>query len=269
MFGHLEEQPSPQSLAGSTSPVPEPNDGQRGPREGIILFLFTVITLAASAYVLLHSEHKAVHDPVQKAARGDIQGLDADSLLREQNLRRALAKVADGKRPLISNVRVSATRVDLTVRDADGSRKLISIDPGLGVKESDFGVGEDPAVRASGINAAAPERMVRAVAERTRMSQSAVDYVALSFAGSGEHDWYMSLDQGPARVRQWIAAPDGSDLRKPGELSKKHRAENARIQRQAKNRARKLKRTLEQRSACLSKATDAIAAGRCIQRFPL
>ncbi|MEA2458750.1 MAG: hypothetical protein QOC95_1722, partial [Thermoleophilaceae bacterium] len=145
-MGHPGNQPSPRQVA-----------GQHGVSEGLILVLFTVLTLAASVYVLLKSEHKAQGDPVQKAARGEVQGLGADSLLREQNLRKALAKVADGRRPLISNVRVSATRVDLTVRDADGSRKLLSIDPGFGVKESDFGVGEDAAVRASGIDAAAPE----------------------------------------------------------------------------------------------------------------
>jgi hypothetical protein len=273
VFGRLKEQPSPQSLVGTTSTAPSPDaaedQGGGGPPEALILLLFTILTIAASAFVLLRAQDRAVHDPVQKASRGEIKGLDPLSLLREANLRRALAKVAGGKRPLISSIRVSAVRVDLTVRDNDGSRKLLSIDPGFGVKTSDFGVGDDAAVTASQINAAAPERMVRAVAERTRLGAGAVDYVALSFSGSGEHDWFMSLDKGPFRLRQWIAAPDGTDLRKPGELAQSQKDANARQMRKFQAQQRRLKRQLARRRACLLKARDVQAASRCIQRFPL
>jgi hypothetical protein len=273
VFGRLKEQPSPQSLVGaSTSPVPgsEPSGGGEGggPREGVILLLFTVLTLALSAYVLITSEHDAVHDPVQKAARGEIKGLDPESLLREVNLRRALAKIDAGSRPLVTTIRIAPDRVDATVRDTDGSRKLLSIDTGFGVKENDFGVGDDDAVRTSQINAAGPERMLKAVAERTRMSPDAVDYVTMSFSSS-DPQWYMSLDQGPARVRQWVAAPDGTDVRKPGELSQAVKDADAKRRRKLEAEQRRFQRQLARRSACLNKAQDATAAGRCIERFPL
>jgi hypothetical protein len=270
VFGRLREEPTPQTPVGSTAPVPSgagTGEEPRGPREGLILLAFTILTVAASAYVLINAEHDAVHDPAEKAARGEINGLDGQSLLREQNMRKVLAKVAAGKRPFIASIRVAAVRADLQVRDADGFRKLLSIDPGLSVKERDFGVGDDKAVQAEAINPAAPERMVRAVAERTGLGFDAVDYVTMTFAGSGERTWYMALDKGPARTRQWIAAPDGTDLRKPGELSQAQQDADARRKRRFEAEQRRYKRNLERRSACLSKARDATAAARCIQRF--
>jgi hypothetical protein len=273
VFGRLKEQPPPQSLVGSsTAPVARSatgDDGGSGPREGLILLLFTIVTVALSTYVLIGEEHNAVHDPAQKAARGEIQGLDSQSLLREANLRRALVKIENSPRPLVSNIRVSAVRVDVTSLDNDGSRKIVSIDPGFNVKANDFGVGDDKAVRTTQIDVAAPERMVRAVAERTGLGANAVDYVTMSFSGSGERSWYMSLDKGPAKTRQWIAATDGSDLRKPGELSQAQKDANAKLKRQFEAQQRRFKRQSARRSACLSKATSATAAANCLQRFPL
>jgi hypothetical protein len=253
VFGRIEEQP----------------DRGSGPREGLILLLFTILTVAVSAYVLLRSEDDALHDPAQKAARGEIDGLEPLSLLREANLRKALAKVEAGPRPLISSIRVAPSRVDVTVRDNDGSRKILSIDAAFGVDESNFGVGDDTAVRTAQIDASAPERMVKAVAERTRLGADAVDYVTLSFAGNGDRNWYMALDKGPAGTRQWIAAVDGTDLRKPGVLSQVHKDAAAKRKREFEAQQRRFKRQSERRNACLQKAQDAVAAGRCIERFPL
>jgi len=267
VFGRLKEPPDPQSLVGA-SPPPVAREGG-GPREGVILLVFTVLTLAISAYVLISAEHDAVHDPVQKAARGEIKGLDPESLLREVNVRKALAKIDAGARPLVSNIRIAPERIDATVRDNDGSRKLLSIDTGFAVKEQNFGVGEDDAVRTSQIDASGPERMVKAVAERTGMSPDAVDYVTMSFSAPGDPQWYMSLDQGPARVRQWVAASDGTDVRKPGELSQKQKDATAKLRRKLEAQQRRYQRQLARRSACLNKARDATDAARCIERFPL
>jgi hypothetical protein len=252
---------------GATSPAPDL--GGSGPREGLILLLFTILTVALSAYVLVNEEHDAVHDPTQKASRGEVRGLGSLSLLREANLRRVLAKVAAGKRPLVSDIRVSAVRVDVTVLDADGFRKVLSFDPGFGVKEIDLGVSDTHTVRAGRIDPGAPERMVKSVAERTRLGNDAVDYVTASFSGSPPYNWYMSLDKGPARTRQWIAARDGSDLRKPGELSQAQKDANAQRKRQFEAQQRRFKRQSARRDACLNRAQTATAASRCLDRFPL
>lgn len=275
MFGRVKEQPSPQSQVGGVGAISRPvgeGGGERGggPREGLILLIFTLLTLAASGYVIATNEHDALHDPTQKAARGEVKGLSELSLLREENLRKALAKVADGKHPLINSIRVSAERVDFTVLDSDGYRKLVHIDPAFKVTEDDFGVGEDTSVRASQIDAAAPERIVRALGERTRLGEEAIDYVTTSFSGSPPYTWYASLDEGPARVRQWIAAPDGSDIRKPGDPSEEQRRAEAKRQRDYARQQREYARQQRQymrRSACLQKAHTPQALQRCIRKF--
>jgi hypothetical protein len=178
-----------------------------------------------------------------------------------------IAKVAAGQRPLVSNIRVAPTRVDFTVRDAAGSRRSLSVDPSFKVKESDFGVGDDDALPASRLDASGPERMLRAVAERTGLGVNAVDYVTLSPAGLGEPAWYLFLKRGDVRKRQWAAAMDGSDLRHPGDPPRSVRRANARSKRKARAEQAHIRRAIAQQTACLRKATDAQAAARCIERY--
>ena len=246
------------------APALDEEEPRHGLGEGIVLLLFTLLTLAASAYVLATSEQEAVDDPAQKAARGEITGLHAQSLIRRANLERALEK-AEGE--LVSTIRVSPERVDITVRDTDGNRRILIIDPGFGVQERDFGVGEDEAVRPSEIDPRGPERMTRAVAKRTGLPLSAVDYATMSFSGTGERSWYMALDSGPARARQWIAAPDGSDLRRPGEPSARDKAANERERRRFERERRRAELIFTRRTTCLRRAQDAEAASRCIERY--
>jgi hypothetical protein len=254
-----------------TSPVPE-DEPRKGPNETLILLVFAVLTLAASAFVLQRAEHKALHDPAQKASRGEVKGLDALSFFREANLRKVLAKVESGSLPYVTDIRVSAVRVDVTLTNADRSAKReLSYDLDLRVRSRfDFTPSDSSAVRPGQIDAAAPERMIRSVSERTRLPASAVDYVSEDFTNTAtERNWYMALDQGPARLRQWVAAPDGSDLRHPGEPSLAQRQATAKIRRNLALQQRQFKRRLALRTACLRKATDALAAARCVQRFPL
>jgi hypothetical protein len=235
----------------------------------VILLLFAIITLAASAFVLIGEENDAVSDPKQKAARGEIKGLDELSLVRSKNLTKVLADVNGSSRPYVSNIRVAPDRVNLTVRDADGERKVLTYDAAIERTTNDFGVGEDRAVRATSIDANAPERMLRTVTEKTEMDADALDYVTLTVSGESKSDWtwYMALKEGPARVRQWVAAADGSDVRKPGELSKAQKDENAARQRQFERQQRELMQRNERRTACISRATSAEAVSRCLERF--
>ena len=254
-----------------TSPVPE-EEPRKGPPETLILIAFVVLTLAASAFVLQRAERGALHDPAQKASRGEVTGLDALSFFREPNLRKVLAKVSRGPLTYVTDIRVSAVRVDVTLTNADRSAKReLSYDLDLRVRHQfDFTPSDSSAVRPAQIDAGAPERMIRSVTERTHQPASAVDYVSEDFTNTAtERNWYMSLDQGPARLRQWVAAPDGSDLRHPGDPSLAQRQANARLRRNLARQQRRLKRNLALRTACLRKATDALAAARCVQRFPL
>lgn len=105
----MEEEPPPQALVGAhVAPAAPDETSASGLAEGAILLLFTILTLAISAFVLISEESDAVSDPVQKAARGEITGLHELSLLRRPNLERALAKVAgefdEQKRRLLGEV---------------------------------------------------------------------------------------------------------------------------------------------------------------------
>jgi hypothetical protein len=264
VFGRTKEEPPPQArLAGSASQ----GEAAVGPSEGPLVLLFALLTLAAIAFVLARAERAAEHDPVARGARGETRSLDRQSLVREPNLRRVLGTVAASAHPLVTDIRVSATRVDLTVRDRDGIRKSVSVDAAFKTKESDFGAGEDDAIPASRLDAAGPERMARAVIARTGLGAGAVDYVTLQPLGIGQPTWYLFMKQGPARDRQWAAAMDGSDLRHPGDLSRSQKAANARTKRHAEAEQRRIRRAIARQNACLRKATDAQAAARCIQRF--
>ncbi|MEA2493592.1 MAG: hypothetical protein QOJ29_1503 [Thermoleophilaceae bacterium] len=245
-----------------------------GPREGPLILLFLIATLAASAFVLHKAEADAVTDPKQKAARGEVTGLAPLSLVRPENLRRVLAKVDAGKYPLISNIRVAPDRVNLSVRDRDGYRRYLTVGPGLDISSSDAGVGEDYAVRGEAINVEAPERMLKLVVQKTGLTPAALDYAAASFSENSTTNWYMAMKKGPARVRAWIAERDGSDVRRPGELSsaaKKRNAATARrnadLQAQIRRRVRYTQLMIKRRTRCMSKARDAAGVSRCLEKY--
>ena len=272
MFGRTREEPSPQArVAGVTTRASEGGGsagaarGRRGggPREGLILLLFAFVTLDAIALVLVLEERDAVRDPAEKAQRGEIGGFDDLSLLRAANLRRALAEVAESGYPLVTSVRVAADRVNVVARDDEGTRRVLVIDPGFGVDESDFGAGEDAAVPAGEVDAEAPERIVRAVLRRTRLAPEDVDYVTLSISGVTPSTWSLFLKAGPVSERQWIAEADGADVRRPGELSARDQRANARARRELRRR----QRLNDRRVSCLQRARDAGAASRCLERF--
>src|SRR3954468_6634193 len=154
VFGRTKEELPPQARLAGVAP-----EAPTGPSEAPLVALFALLTLAAIVFVLARAERAAERDPVARGARGETQALDRQSLLREPNLRRALTQVAASAHPLVTNIRVSATRVDLTVRDVDGLRRSISVDPAFKVDESDFGAGEDDAIPASKLDPSGPERM--------------------------------------------------------------------------------------------------------------
>ena len=241
-----------------------------GPREGPLLLLFLIATLAASGFVLHRAQVNTVKDPKQKAARGEIQGLSELSLVRPENLRKALAKVSAGKYPLVWTIRVAPDRVNLSVRDRDGFRRFLTVDPAFGVTSSDAGTGEDYAIRASEINVDAPKRMLDEVVRKTGLTPAALDYVATSFSKDSKTTWYMAMKKGPARVRQWMAEEDGSDVRKPGEPStadKRRMAANERRQRQIQAEVRRTQVIIQRRARCMSKARDATAVARCVEKY--
>jgi hypothetical protein len=264
----VEEEPSPQTrLSGgaTTEPAEEPGgSGGSGPREGLILLLFTLVTLAASGFLLYSEEQKALDDPAQKAARGDVQGLDELSLVREKNFRRVLSEVKSTDWPRVSNVRLAPEEASITAQDADGIQRVLTYDPGFEQVDRDFGTSTNRAVPTSAIDPGAPERMVRAAIEKSGQEEDALDYVTTTFLTQRRPTWTIAFDQGPARNRLWIAEYNGRDVRRVGEPSQAQKDEFERNRR----RLEASQKRLRQRTTCLSQATSAQQASRCLQRFP-
>lgn len=65
--------------------------GGRALREGPLLAAWAVITIVLAALVLVRAEQRAVDDPVQRAARGEVTGLSALSLMRAPRLEQSIA----------------------------------------------------------------------------------------------------------------------------------------------------------------------------------
>jgi hypothetical protein len=267
IFGRSEEEPSPQSRlgGGSTATAPAGSEPEpRGPHEGLILLLFTILTLAATGLVLAKEEHNALHDPAARADRGEIQGLDELSLLRERNFRRILKHIEDSDHPLVEDVRLAPGRADITVQNENGDERDLTVDPSLDVQEDDSGSSTSDTAPVQAVDAGAPERMVRAVERKSGRSLDAIDYVTMTFLTQRRPDWTIALKEGPAKRRYWIADFHGRDVRLSGEPS----AQVKREQQLNERRLRESQRRLRLRTRCLSQATDADSAARCLQRFP-
>jgi hypothetical protein len=143
----------------------------------------------------------------------------------------------------------------------------VSFDASLKETKNSFGTTTTNSVKAAAIDPSAPERMARGVAEKSGRSADAIDYITATYIIENKPTWFLALKEGPAKNRQWVAEPDGRDVRHPGELSTADKQANARRVAKLKREQMRLQRVLTQRSKCLSKATDALQAARCIQRF--
>jgi hypothetical protein len=264
VFRHAEEEPSPQERltgAGATHTAVEPGatEGPRGPREGLILLLFAVLTIAASAFVIWNEEQSVKDDPTLQP----VSGLSENSLIREKNLERVLDKVAKSKWPLVRNIRIAPDNVAIQASDKDGFQRRLDFNAAIEMTDADDGVSEQNSFPAAKIDASAPERMLRGVTERSGLDADAVDYVTTSYLIDDDSTWFMAMKEGPARVRQWVAEPDGRDARHPGELSTADRQAQERQQHEFERSQRLIRR----RSQCLSRATTGEQVTRCVEKF--
>lgn len=184
--------------------------------EGPLLAVWALLTAVLVGLVLVRSEQRAVDDPVQKAARGEVRGLGPLSLVREDRLGAALAALArryPGGR--IVRLRVAPTRVDAGVRTSGYTVHAVQVDAGLGVDE--LGTSEAVERGLARVPAGAPERLLRRVNARTGTSPDDVDYVTLTELGGGP-GWYLKLARGGAPDRRdFVARLDGSGVRRNGE----------------------------------------------------
>jgi hypothetical protein len=189
---------------------------RRSPETPLIL-LWAVLTLAATACVIGRSEHDAVHDPVQKAARGEIGERSTLALNRQARLRRALAALQRAAKPgeELDLLRLDPVRISARVHDPAGRQRFLELDSALGVSSSLFGDTRSRAVPFSRVDVAAPERMLRAVRRRIRGGR--LDYLVFSVSSiDATTGWTLFLADVLPAQKGWGADGHGRGIRPLG-----------------------------------------------------
>jgi hypothetical protein len=198
-----------------------------GVGEGTVLLVWFVVTVALAAFVLIRAEHNALHDPLKRAARGEIKGFGKDSLLRPERFAKALAKsdahLGDGGYLLAG--RLDPVQWSTTVRHADYKERVVTVGPSLEVADHAFSESEDKGLRAGQVPAGAPQRILATIARREGKTLEAqaddLDYLALSTRADVEGvviaSWSIRFRSGQPSKRDWYAQLDGSDVYRNGE----------------------------------------------------
>lgn len=153
-------------------------------------------------------------------------GTNRSSLLRRENLRRALAAAraatwSDGR---VQGVDVWPNHASVTVRRGYRQRR-VTVDAGLGVRIDSRG--ETPqkgGLAFAAIDAAGPERALAGITRRTgRSATKRVDYVILSPRNPVFPDdrttWNVYLRGGDPAARYWRATVDGRRVGRAGEAN--------------------------------------------------
>lgn len=162
-----------------------------------------------------------------EGARGPARtptGVEATSMVRPDNLRRAIALVR-GRLPrgaLVTNVDVRPRNATFRVRRSFRERPY-TVDAALGLQIGDaYETSSRDGVPISSVNARGPERALRKVDARKRnRAPERVDYVILSprstaFAQS-RTVWLVYLKGGHPNGRYWRASADGRRIGRAGE----------------------------------------------------
>jgi hypothetical protein len=210
--------PDPTGLGSATvRPADVPGaDRPRGPfpSERLVLSVWALLTLVAVVVVLAVREHDAVHDPVQKAARGEVTGLGPLSLVRADRFAAALAalkaKAPDGR---IVNLRLAPDGIDAQVRTPDYRLLYLDVDTALKVHQSSESESAAKGLDYAQLDPAVPQKLVRRFNEKTRTTPDDLAYLSLSVDSTdpAASRWVTVLARGvPPDQRSSVSNLDGS-----------------------------------------------------------
>ncbi len=180
-------------------------------RQGALLAVWAVATLALTTVLLVGEEREALRDPVQKAARGEVSGLGELSLLRPERFAGAVRELEE-RHPgaEVTSLIVRPIRMDVILRTPDFKTHNINVDVGLGLDEIATGEGVQEGLALGAIDAAAPARMLGEVNALTRTGPEDVDYAMVG----RDSIWRLYLARGPRPdQRGFMGGPDGRGAR--------------------------------------------------------
>jgi hypothetical protein len=190
----------------------------RGPRDerwipiGIVL-----LSLLATGLLLWHAERGALDDPVKQGQRGIVVGAEGHSLLREANLRPALAAVARrlDADEVVTDLQVTPVQVRLSVRDAEAHQRNLSVDLAGTVRAESGGTNPSDGPALGRIDPAAPERLVSAALRAGPYAPTTVTSVAWRYDGSQERQhWTLTLKDVPIPDQSWTADATAASVRR-------------------------------------------------------
>lgn len=210
-FGRRVGESPPEQVEAPPAPAPS---AQSNSRTFVVIVAAAVLVAAAAiaiaASMLVVTDNgtggtASVASPVatgpqrgsETAPAATAQGLEPGSLLTEAALARAVRalRVTEYGRPL--NLRVQADRIDARLVTRKGVMRSVEVGPdGVPHEQHAWQGGALPAMPWSAVDPAAPERLIRAVAEREGRSATDVNYLVLMslpdptwglFFGDGMH----------------------------------------------------------------------------------
>lgn len=210
--------------------------------------LFVVAFFAAFAVLFTAEERHRLNDPAQKASRGEITAGSGDSLLRATNLRKALtaAQAEVPRNVTVESVRITPSRVDLTVAQPDGAQYELAVDPSMTVQKDDYPAAEPEGIPFSKIPTAVPERLLGTIERKLGLKPANLDYVLLNtgkdFEGDRDDSWGAYYSKPPLN-NDATAELDGTDVRLIGTPKA---ADRARMRTAAQENLRNLARAEQQ-----------------------
>jgi hypothetical protein len=190
----------------------------RGPRdERWIPIAIVLLSLVATGLLLWRAERSALEDPVKQGRRGIVVGAEGHSLLREANLRPALA--AAGRRldpdEVVTDLHLTPLQVRLSVRDAEAHQRNLSVDLAGTVRTGAGGTNPSDGPVLARIDPAAPERLVAAALRSGRYAPATVTSVAWRYDASEERQqWTVTLKDVPIPDQSWTADATAASIRR-------------------------------------------------------
>lgn len=210
--------------------------------------LFVVAFFAAFAVLFTAEERHRLNDPVQKASRGEITAASGESLLRATNLRKALtaAKAKVPSNVTVESVRITPSRIDITVAQPDGAQFELAVDPSMEVQKDDYPAAEPEGIPFSKIPTAVPERLLGTIERKLGLKPADLDYLLLNtgkdFEGDRDDSWGAYYSKPPLN-NDATAELNGTDVRLIGTPKA---ADRARMRQAAKDNLRNLARAERQ-----------------------
>lgn len=210
--------------------------------------LFVLAFIAAFAVLFYGEEQRRLNDPVEKASRGEITATGGESLLKAANLRKAIsaARASVPSNVTVESMRLTPSRIDITVAQPDGAQYELAVDPAFHVDKDDYPASEPEGISFSRIPADVPQRLLGTIERKLNLKPANLDYLLLNtgkdFEGKRDDSWGAYYSKPPLN-NDATAELNGTDVRLIGTPKA---ADRAQMRKAARDNLRNLARAERQ-----------------------